>query len=69
MIINEESNEGLILLNDDEGASKVIELLDNHIYNCDNTISDNNRNIWIDNYKKIENYLKSFYGTIICKAC
>jgi len=47
-----------IIKNDGEGADKVLALLDNCIYNCDNTIYYKNNNQWIDNKKTIENLLK-----------
>ena len=57
----EESNEGLkIIKNDEEGANNVLSLLNNSIYNCENTIYFKNDGVWIDNYKTIESLLKKF---------
>jgi coenzyme F420-reducing hydrogenase delta subunit len=57
----EESNEGLkIIKNDEEGADSVLSLLNNCIYRCENIIYFKDDNVWIDNYKTIENLLKKF---------
>ena len=40
-----------IIKNDGEGADKVLALLDNCIYNCNNTIYYKHNNQWIDNKK------------------
>jgi len=57
----EESNEGLkIIKNDEEGADNVLSLLNNSIYRCENIIYFKDDNVWIDNYKTIENLLKKF---------
>lgn len=47
-----------IIKNDGEGADKVLALLDNCIYNCNNTIYYKHNNQWIDNKKTIDNLLK-----------
>ena len=56
----EESQETMnIIKNDGEAADKVLSLLDNCIYNCNNTVYFKNNNVWIDNKKTIDNLLKN----------
>ena len=55
---SESNDEMNIIKHDGEGADKVLLLLENCIYNCNNTIYYKNNNQWIDNKKTIENLLK-----------
>jgi hypothetical protein len=56
----DESQETMnIIKNDGEGADKVLSLLDNCTYNCNNVIHFKKNNVWIEYKKTIDNLLKN----------